>query len=134
MTEKQHNIFFLTVLFSCVLLIVVLSPPTRNYIPIIWALLGFGLHLFWFSNTWRKLSRKLIDEHKTDLESLKISFHDKPYRKAVDIFTLFRERKKIESLSDDIKTRLSYFRTYFRLMLIAFLMFGVLGALTVLMA
>lgn len=133
MTEKQHNIFFLTLLVVCVLLTLTLSPPTRNYIPVIWGLLGFGLHSFWFWTTWMNLSKKLIVEHKSDLKKLKISFYDNQFKQTVDMFALFQDRKNIENISDDIKTRLSFYRTYFRLTLIAFPMFSVLGILTVVM-
>lgn len=133
MTEKQHNIFFLTLLVVCVLLTLTLNPPTRNYIPVVWGLLGFGLHGFWFWNTWMNLSKKLITEHKSELRDLKVSFHDNQFKQTVDMFALFQDRKKIENISDDIKTRLSYYRTYFRLTLIAFPMFAVLGILTVVM-
>ena len=133
MTEKQHNIFFLTLLVVCVLLTLTLSPPIRNYIPVVWGLLGFGLHGFWFWNTWMNLSKKLINEHKSDLKELKISFHDNQFKQTVDMFALFQDRKKIENLSDDLKTRLSFYRTYFRLTLIAFPMFVALGILTVIM-
>jgi|GEM_PF-2155954 len=133
MTEKQHNIFFLTLLVVCVLLTLTLNPPTRNYIPVVWGLLGFGLHGFWFWNTWINLSKKLITEHKSELRDLKVSFNDNQFKQTVDMFALFQDRKKIENISDDIKTRLSYYRTYFRLTLIAFPMFAVLGILTVVM-
>ena len=133
MTEKQHNIFFLTLLVVCVLLTLTLSPPTRNYIPVVWGLLGFGLHGFWFLTTWMNLSRKLIVEYKAELKDLKISFHDNQFKQTVDMFALFQDREKIENLSEDIKTKLSFYRTYFRLTLIAFPMFAVLGILTVVM-
>jgi hypothetical protein len=133
MTEKQHNIFFLTLLVVCVLLTLTLNPPTRNYIPVVWGLLGFGLHGFWFWNTWMKLSKKLISEHKSELRDIKVSFSVNQFKQTVDMFALFQDRKKIENISDDIKIKLSYYRTYFRLTLIAFLMFAVLGILTVVM-
>ena len=133
MTEKQHNLFFLTLLVGCVLLTLTLNPPIRNYTPVVWGLLGFGLHGFWLLNTYIKLSEKLINEHKSDLNELKIGFHDNQFKKTVDMLALFHDRQKIETLSDDIKTRLSYCRTYFRLTLIAFPMFAVLGVLTVMM-
>jgi hypothetical protein len=133
MTEKQHNIFFLTLLVVCVLLTLTLNPPTRNYIPVVWGLLGFGLHGFWFWNTWMNLSKKLITEHRSELRDLKVSFNDNQFKQTVDMFALFQDRKRIENISDDIKTRLSYYQTYFRLTLIAFPMFAVLGILTVVM-
>ena len=79
------------------------------------------------------LSRKLIDEHKTDLNELKISYHDNKFKKTVDMFALFQDKKKIESISTDIKSRLSFYRTFFRLTAIAFPMFVILGILTVTM-
>jgi len=114
-------------------MIFTLSPPTRNYIPIVWGLLGFGLHGFWFWNTWVNLSKKLIVEHKAELKDLKINFYDNQFKQTVDMFALFQDRERIENISEDIKTRLSFYRTYFRLTLIAFLMFAVLGILTVMM-
>lgn len=133
MTEKQHNLFFLILLVGCVLLTLTLSSPTRNYIPVVWGLLGFGLHGFWFWSTWKDLSKKLINEHSSDLKELKISYHDNQFKKTVDMFALFHDRQKIESLSDDLKARLSFYRTYFRLTVIAFPMLAVLGILTVMM-
>ena len=133
MTEKQHKILFLTLLGICVILTLTLSPPTRNYIPVVWGLLGFGLHCFWFWVTWMDLSKKLIVEHKAELKDLKINFYDNQFKQTVDMFALFQDRERIENISEDIKTRLSFYRTYFRLTLIAFPMFAVLGILTVMM-
>ena len=133
MTEKQHNLFFLTLLVGCVLLTLTLNPPIRNYTPVVWGLLGFGLHGFWLLNTYMKLSEKLINEHKSTLNELQIGFHDNKFKKTVDMFALFYDSQRIEVLTDDIKTRLSYYRTYFRLTLIAFPTFAILGVLTVMM-
>lgn len=79
------------------------------------------------------LSKKLIVEHKSDLKELKISFHDNQFKQTVDMFALFQDWKEIEKISDDVKVRLSFYRTYFRLTLIAFPMFAVLGILKVMM-
>lgn len=133
MTEKQHKTYFLIFLISCALLILILDAPIRNYIPIIWGILGFGLYGYLFWKTWLDLSRKLITENKSELKEMKISFYDNQYKKAVDMFALFQEKQKIESISEDIKTRLSYYITFFRLTLIAFLMFVSLGILTIVM-
>lgn len=96
-------------LVGCVFLTFTLSPPTRNYIPIVWGLLGFGLHGFWFWATWMNLSKKLIVEHKPDLKELKISFHDNQFKQTVDMFALFQDWKEIEKISDDVKVRLSFY-------------------------
>tara|TARA_R110002050_G_scaffold45957_3_gene108368 strand:+ start:4111 stop:4521 length:411 start_codon:yes stop_codon:yes gene_type:complete len=133
MTEGQHKIFFSTLLIACTILTLTLDAPTRNYVPVIWAILGFGLHGYWTWSTWINLSKQLIVNHQDKLDELKISYIDNRFKTTVDMFALFQERKKIETVSNDIKTRLSYFRTYFWLTLIAFPMVAILGVTTVIM-
>lgn len=79
------------------------------------------------------MSKKLIVDHKTYLDKMKINYHDSKFKTTVDMFALFKNQQKIEELSDNIKSQLSFYQTYFRLTLIAFLMFAVLGILTVIM-
>lgn len=110
-----------------------MNSTVRNYIPLVWGELGFGLYGFMFWKTWINISRKLINEYKTDLNELKINYHDNQFKKTVDMFALFQERKKVELISSDLKLELSFFRKYFWLTLIAFLMFAVLGILTIVM-
>ena len=133
MTTKLHNIFFTVLLLGCIVLTLRLDPPIRNYIPIVWGLMGFGLHWVLFIKTWLGLSRILIDENKTELAGLNIGYHDNGFKKTVDIVALLQDRKKIEAISTDIKIRLSYYRTFFRLAIIAFPMFAVLAIITVVM-
>jgi hypothetical protein len=133
MTERQHNISFIIFLIGCIGLILTLDAPTRNYIPVVWGILGFGLHGFWTWKTWIDLSKLLIVEHQDKLDELNISFIDNRFKTTVDIFALLKDLKKIEKISADIKTRLSFFRTYIRLTAIAFPMFAILGLMTVIM-
>lgn len=133
MTETQHNIFFAALLVACVILILTLNPAARNYIPVVWGLLGFGLYGFLYWNSWMRLSKLLLNQHKSELQALKISYHDNQFKQTVDMMALLQDRKKIETISDELKTKLSFCRTYFKLTLIAFLMVIVLGILTVTM-
>jgi len=133
MTEIQHKIFFLTLLLGCSVLTLTLDAPTRNYVPVIWAVLGFGLHGYWTWSSWINLSKQLIVNHRDKLDELRISYIDNRFKTTVDMFALLQERKKIETISSDIQTRLSFFRTYFRLTLIAFPMVAILGVTTVVM-
>ncbi|KAB1065990.1 hypothetical protein [Salibacter halophilus] len=131
MTTNQHNILFLLLFFGCIYLILTLNPPSRNFIPIIWGFLGFVLYWFLFFNTWLGLSRKLIDEHRSELKDLNISYHDNSFKKTVDMFALFQKRKKIEDLSADLKISFSYYQTYFRLAIIGFIVTAILGVYVV---
>jgi hypothetical protein len=79
------------------------------------------------------LSRKLIDEHRSELKRLDIRFRDNKLKKTVDMLGLFQNRKEIENISVDLKTRLSYYRTYFQLAVIAFIFTAILGVSIVLM-
>ena len=133
MTVRQHKIFFSTLLITCTILTLTLDAPTRNYVPVIWGILGFGLHGFWTWSSWINLSKQLIVQHHDKLDELRISYIDNRFKTTVDMFALFQERKKIEDISTDIKLRLSFFRTYFRLTAIAFPMVALLGLTTVIM-
>ena len=133
MTQRQHKVFFSAVLIICTILILTLDAPTRNYVPVIWALLGFGLHGYWTWSTWINLSNQLIVYHQDKLDELRISYIDNRFKTTVDVFALLQEREKIENISTDIKWRLSFFITYFRLTAIAFPMVALLGLTTVIM-
>ncbi len=133
MTEKQHNIFFTTILIVCVFLIFVLEPPYRNFIPIVWGIIGFVLYSILLLMTWISLSKTLINGHKDDLLKLKIRFYDSRLNTSVDMVSLLKNRSKIVEISKVIKAKLSSFQTYLRLSMIAFIMFAVLGILTVVM-
>ena len=133
MTERQHKIFFLTLLLGCLVLTLTLDAPTRNYVPVIWTVLGFGLHGFWTWSTWIELSKRLIIQHQNKLDELRISYIDNRFKTTVNMFSLLQKRKRIENISSDIKMRLSFFRTYLRLTIIAFLVTAILGLTTVMM-
>jgi hypothetical protein len=84
--------------------------------------------------TWIKLSKRLIIEHQEELDELKISYIDNRFKTTVDMIALLQQREKIECISTHIKTILSFFRTYFLLTIIAFLMVVVLGFISVMMS
>jgi len=131
MTEKQHNILFTTILMVCVVLIFVLKAPYRNFIPIVWGGIGFALYSILMLMTWINLSKILINEHKDELLKMRIRFYDSRLNMSVDMVSLFKNKRKIIGISDEIKIKLSYFQTFLRLSIIAFIMFAVLGVLTV---
>ena len=133
MTKTKHNLFFAIFLFTCFVLIFSLEAPTRNYIPVIWGTLGFGLYGFLLFRTWMSLNKKLINEHKADLIRLNIKVYDNQFSKTIDGFAFLRNRKQIAEISGDIKLMLSYYWTFFRLTMLAFIMFAILGILTVVM-
>ncbi|MEM6265335.1 MAG: hypothetical protein AAGI38_22730 [Bacteroidota bacterium] len=133
MNEEQHTILFWILAIGCLLLILLLNVPLRNYVPVIWGLLGVGFHSLLFMKTWMGLSRQLIEGYKGNLKELNIRYQDDQFRKTVDMFALFQEKQTLEKLSRDIGVQLSFFRTYFQLTLIAFSINIVLGILTVLL-
>lgn len=132
-TEKQHNTYFFFLLIGCIVLTLTLKPPARNYIPVVWGILGYGLHAILLWQTWMALSRVLIDEHKAELKALKVTYYEYRFSKAVEPFSLMKVRHELESIAPDIGPRISYARTYFRLTLIAFPTFALLSLLTVVM-
>lgn len=107
-----------------------IEPPTQNYIPVVWGLIGFGLYGFLFWKTWIELSRILINQHKDKLIEMRIAYHDNRFKKTVDMYDLLHDRNNIGQISSDVKSRLSYYTTFFRLTAIAFPVFVVLGILT----
>ena len=131
MSEKQHVTCFLILLIGCVISMVIFEPPTRSYVPFVWGLIGFGLHGFLFWKTWIDLSSLLILKYQDRLDQDSVSYQVTQFKKTVNMFDLFLKRKALEPISADIKNRLSYYRTFFRLTLVAFLMFPVMGVLMV---
>jgi len=131
MTENQHKTYFLILFIGCIISILIFEPPMRNYVPVVWGLIGFGLHGFLFWKTWIDLSSLLIDQYQDRLDQNSVSYQVTQFKKTVNMMDLFFKRKALDSISADIKNRLSYYRTYFQLTLLAFLMFPVMGILMV---
>ncbi len=131
MAKKRQDVLFLALLGICVLLIFIVAAPARNYIPIIWGFLGFGVHSVLFIKTSWDLSAFLIDDHSRELERLKISYHKSRFKKEVNLFDLFQEREKIELISPQVKSQLSLFRHRFKLAAISFPMIIALALLTI---
>lgn len=133
MTERQHTTLFVISLTGCLVMTLTFEMPIRNYVPVVWAIFGFGLHGFWAFKAWVNLSKQLVFQHQDQLDQMKIRYISSQFKTTVDMFALLKQRKKIENISTDIKIRLSFFRTFFRLTVIAFLMFGILGLITVIL-
>jgi hypothetical protein len=133
MTLKQHKIAFFTFLALCFALELILKPPVRNYIPVVWAVLGFMFHGILYVVTWQQLSALLIDEHESELKRLHMSYITTRKRKIVLITSLLWKRKEIEAISPEIKSLLSRCRVYFILTIIAFIAFPLLGIVMVVM-
>jgi len=95
--------------------------------------MGFGFYGFLYWKSWIDLSNILVNKHKHFLKDKKISYHDTRFKKTVDMFSLLKKRHEIEEISNDMKIRLSYNRTFLRLVLVAFPMTAILGIMTIVM-
>ena len=132
LSPKQHNILFLILLLACLIAIFVLPAPARNYVPVVWAFIGFALHVVLAQISFLKLNSILLNKHMDFIKEKKISYFDYAFRKSIDLFALFSRRKEIESISGEIKDKLSHCLTLFRLALIAFFVTAIFGFLIVL--
>tara|TARA_Y100000766_G_C18472968_1_gene396103 strand:- start:105 stop:515 length:411 start_codon:yes stop_codon:yes gene_type:complete len=131
MTLKKHKQYYYTFLILCIIGIFSLDKSIANYIPIVWAFLGFALHVFLFSRVYRKLCGVLVSRHSLRLRELHISYGSTLSVNSVDIFSLMGKRREVAKISKDLETGMKYLSTYFIFVLVGFMMFGVLGFLTV---
>ena len=129
--SKKYKTELFTIAIVCAALIFILEKPARDYIPVIFSLLGFGRSAFL---TWKKhykLSRKLITYHKSLLTEKGIEFREGLGAKRVDFFSLITKRKKLSLSNKSIGNELEELNSLKNMTLISFLVFGILGIISV---
>jgi len=133
MTRRQHQILFLILLLVCLIAIFVFPEPIRNFIPVIWGFIGFGFHALLFTLSCLMFNSILFDKHMDFIHEKKIDYYEHPFiGKSIHIIDIFFRRKELESISKEIKVKLSHCLTLLRLTLIAFFITAIFGFLIVL--
>ena len=120
MNSLYYFIFYFLVLLSCVVTLAKGDPSLTNYVPVVWGLIGFGLTGLLYNISWLTLSKKLIDDHEGELKEKGICYTNNGFKKTVYMFDILGSKSEIGSISDEIKSRVSNFETYFILMTSAF--------------
>lgn len=130
---KKYRTELLTLIVASLTLILLLEKPIRDYIPIIFAIIGFGRFAIL---TWKKyygLSDNLIVNHKNLLTENGIDFGQRAGINRVNFFDLISERKKLSVSDKEIENDLTELNYLKNMTLISFLGFGILGVISVIL-
>ncbi|MCP4054684.1 MAG: hypothetical protein GY739_16860 [Mesoflavibacter sp.] len=128
---KKYRTELLTLIVASLTLIFLLEKPIRDYIPIIFAIIGFGRFAIL---TWKKyyeLSDNLIVNHKKLLTENGIDFGQRAGINRVNFFDLISERKKLSISEKEIENDLTELNCLKNMTLISFFGFGILGIISV---
>ena len=130
---RKYRTELLTLTFASLTLIFLLEKPIRDYIPVIFAIIGFGRFAIL---TWKKyyeLSDNLIVNHKKLLTENGIDFGQRAGINRVNFFDLISERKKLSVSEKKIENDLIELNYLKNMALISFLGFGILGIISVIL-
>ena len=131
--SRKYKTELLTIIFASLTLMFLLEKPMKDYIPIFFAIIGFGRFAFL---TWKKyyeISYDLILNHKNLLTENGIDFGQNAGINRVSFFDLISERKKLSISEKEIENDLTELNSLKNMTLISFLCFGILGLISVLM-
>ena len=139
MKRKNQILIFILVAFISVIAILKLQPPLRNYIPIFWAFYGFvlngALYVFYFF----KINKRLTDDYPELLKQLHIGTYYVYVRinrriKVIDTLILLGNKSLRNSVDEETRNRIRNMKLNYTLAIVAFVLFALLGLLTVFMA
>lgn len=132
MTRRQHIFFFVAGFTICLVLILILDPPNRNFIPIVWVFLGFVLYGYLLFKAWARLCFDLITNHWSQLDQLGIRYNRSvPWVKSISLLSVLGNQKELKENSEAIGHQIALVRLYFHFTWIGFVTFAMLGTLTV---
>jgi len=136
-TRTHSDVIFIFVAFTCIIAILKLQPPLRNYVPILWVLYGFvlngSLYIFYFL----KINKRLTGEYSELLKQLHIGtyyYHGNNSKKVISTFTLMRNKFLKDSVDDEIRNWLQKLKLNFIFTIVGFVLFGLFGILTVMVS
>ena len=105
----------------------------RDYIPVIFAIIGFGRFAYLTWKKYHELSDNLILNYKKLLTENGIDFGSNAGINRVNFFDLISERKKLSQSEKKIENKLTELNSLKNLTLISFFGFGFLGVISVIL-
>ena len=134
--KKSNNYKSELIILFCMSIIMMFffNKQIRDYIPILFLLIGFMRFAYL---TWKKfyeLSDILINNYKDLLNDNGIQFKKFGGMNKVDFFDLITQREKLIEKEQSLKFDITEFITLKNITIISFLCFGILGLISVLMA
>lgn len=133
MKRKFQILIFIIVALICGVLILVTKPPFRNYVPIAWALYGFGLHGFFYVITQMNLNRKLTSDYKHFLDNFGIRNYVVMGIPKVDLFGVLKSKFLFEAVDQKTKDQIKFLKLNLTIAFIAFAPTAIFAILTVVM-
>jgi len=131
--SRKYRTELLVILLTSLILILILDKPMRDYIPVIFAIIGFGRFAYLTWKKYHELSDNLILNYKKLLTENGIDFGSNAGINRVNFFDLISERKKLSQSEKKIENKLTELNSLKNLTLISFFGFGFLGVISVIL-
>src|SRR5690606_12117496 len=131
--SRKYRTELLVILLTSLILILILNKPMRDYIPVIFAIIGFGRFAYLTWKKYHELSDNLILNYKKLLTENGIDFGSNAGINRVNFFDLISERKKLSQSEKKIENKLTELNSLKNLTLISFFGFGFLGVISVIL-
>ena len=129
--SKQYKIIFSSIALLCLLLILLLPAPSRNYIPVVWVIYGFVAHAISISVLQTELNKSLTRNYRVLLNAENITILEILGRVKINFFKISRIKNLEEKMDAATINKIKNYKSGFVFTIISFLLFGFFGILTV---